>query len=115
MDINFKDLDNKTEVIKKNIYASSKSIGLTMVSFVIPDLRDEYYLNYIKKIKNICSDDECIFMLTDALFGTGIVSLIEKIKCLSVDIIITMDLNKEFLDKIKGTGIKVININNGKI
>lgn len=115
MEINFKDLDNKIEVIKKNIYASSKGAGLTMVSFVIPDLRDDYYLNYIKRIKNVCSEDECIFMLTDTLFGTGIESLIEKIKCLSVDIIITMDLNKEFLDKIKSIGIKTINIYNSKV
>ncbi|MCL4378104.1 MAG: hypothetical protein M1409_06965 [Actinobacteria bacterium] len=115
MDISFKDLDNKIEIIKKNIYASSKDAGLTIVSFVIPDLRDDYYLNYIKKIKNACSEDECIFMLTDTLFGTGIESLIEKIKCLSIDVIITMDLNKEFLYKIKSAGIKMININNGKI
>jgi hypothetical protein len=115
MDINFKDFDNKTEAIKKNISTSSKGAGLTMVSFVIPDLRDEYYLNYIKKIKNLCTDDECIFIVTDTLFGTGIESLVEKIKCLSIDVIVTMDLSKEFLNKIRSTGIKLININNGKI
>jgi DNA-binding LacI/PurR family transcriptional regulator len=111
MNIESTNLNGYLEIIKKNINNfSSKDLPLIIYT-IIPDLKDNYYIDIAKTIQNTCCHQNCLFMLTDILFGTGIEQLIEKIINMKVNIVIMIDVNHLLSKQLKENSIKTININ----
>jgi DNA-binding LacI/PurR family transcriptional regulator len=104
-------LNSYLEIIERNIRGSSVQNLPLIIYTIIPDLQDNYYINIAKTIENISCCHNCMFMLTDILFGTGTKQLIEKIKNIKVDIAILINVNHQLGEQLKENSIKTININ----
>jgi hypothetical protein len=104
-------LNDYVEIIKKNINDSPSGDLPFIIYTIIPDLKDNYYINIAKIIQNKLCYYNCLFMLTDILFGTGITQLIEKIIAIKVNIVIIIDVNHEIKEQLKENKIKTITIN----
>lgn len=111
MDIEPTNLNGYLEVIKKNISNSSSKDLPLIIYTIIPDLKDNYYLNIAKTIESTCSNNDCLFILTDILFGMGTRQLIEKIINIKVDIVIMIDINHQIKEQLRENSIKTISIN----
>jgi hypothetical protein len=111
MDTDSINLNSYLEVIKKNINNSLPEDLPFVVYTIIPDLKDNYYVNIAKTIQSKLCYYNCLFMITDILFGTGITQLVEKLIAIKVNIVIIIDVNHELKEQLKENKIKTITIN----